>query len=200
MPGRPHPNHQPQQYPDRMTVSAHDVAAAIRTRLPGCPVKKLHRLLYYAQGYHLAWFGEPLFEEPVSAWDTGPVVDTLWQAEENHEPAPPRAKLGERELNTIGYVCSRYGNLTGRDLEHLTRAEDPWRRADTTREPGGSAPIKSQWMHDYFLNADSDDEDESMPDPKQLAQLHQGALDRLREPVRIDDMEMIRRRLAARAG
>jgi uncharacterized phage-associated protein len=40
-------------------------------------VKKLHKLLYYCQGHHLATFGLPLFDESISAWDMGPVVGTL---------------------------------------------------------------------------------------------------------------------------
>ena len=35
---------------------------------------KLQKLLYYAQGHHLAEFGEPLFEDDFIAWEQGPVV------------------------------------------------------------------------------------------------------------------------------
>lgn len=48
-----------------MTVSAHDVAAVLRERLPDIKVKKLHKLLYYCQGHHLAQFDKPLFSEPI---------------------------------------------------------------------------------------------------------------------------------------
>jgi uncharacterized phage-associated protein len=54
-----------------MPVSAHDVAAVLRARQPGMPAKKLHKLLYYCQGHHLAVFDEPLFAETVSAYDMG---------------------------------------------------------------------------------------------------------------------------------
>lgn len=36
-------------------ASARDVALAIERRLPGIGEAKLHKLLYYVQGYHLAW-------------------------------------------------------------------------------------------------------------------------------------------------
>ena len=29
---------------------------------------KLQKLLYYMQGFHLAYFNEPLFEEDIEAW------------------------------------------------------------------------------------------------------------------------------------
>src|SRR5690348_8675826 len=45
------------------TYSAHDVASEIRKRLPGVPVKKLHKLLYYCQAHHVATFNRPMFTE-----------------------------------------------------------------------------------------------------------------------------------------
>lgn len=67
-----------ESYSGRMTLSASDVAAALRDRLPGLPTKKLHKLLYYCQAHHLAAFDEPLFSDSISAWNMGPVVGTLW--------------------------------------------------------------------------------------------------------------------------
>src|SRR5919199_6311744 len=106
-------------YPDAMSLPARVVAAAVRERLPGVGIKKLHKLLYYCQGHHLATFGRPLFDETVSAWDMGPVVGSLWFAEKQGiVPAgDPSGPLGEAELNTVGYVLSRYGRLSGRGLE-----------------------------------------------------------------------------------
>jgi uncharacterized phage-associated protein len=103
-----------------MTLSAHDVAAVLRDRLPGLPTKKLHKLLYYCQGHHLATFDEPLFGETISAWDVGPVVGALWYQEKSGDVRPSHAELTEAQLNTVGYVLSRYGALTGQDLENLT--------------------------------------------------------------------------------
>lgn len=56
-----------------MTVSAHDVAAELRKRLPGVDDQKLHALLYYCQGHHLAHTSEPLFHEEIHA-----VGDDFW--------------------------------------------------------------------------------------------------------------------------
>ena len=125
-----------------MPIPVAEVAAALRARLPDLPTKKLHKLLYYCQGHHLAAFGTPLFAETISAWDMGPVVGELWYAEDRGK-SPPAAgrRLDEAELNTVGYVVSRYGGLTGRDLERLTHGERPWQRADGGRPPGGSVRI-----------------------------------------------------------
>jgi uncharacterized phage-associated protein len=131
-----------------MIVSAHDVAAALRARIPALPTKKLHKLLYYCQGHHLAAFDEPLFREMISAWDMGPVVGELW-FQEREGVSVGVSELDEAQLNTVGYVVSRYGKLTGKDLENLTHSETPWQTADAIRR-GGSAKIRSQWIRDYF--------------------------------------------------
>lgn len=101
-----------------MTVSAHDIARELRARHPGLPTVKLHKLLYYCQGHHLATFGKPLFIEAISAWDMGPVVSAVWKQDNTDKVPETRSELTEAHLNTIGYVLSRYGAPTGRDLVH----------------------------------------------------------------------------------
>jgi uncharacterized phage-associated protein len=141
-----------------MPLSAHAVAAEIRRRVPHIGVQKLHKLLYYCQGHHLATFDEPLFEETISAWDRGPVVGQVWKLEQIQGVPDVEGGLTEAELNTVGYVLSRYGQLTGKDLEHLTHAETPWQLANARRPPGQSAKIQPDWIRDYFREGDCDDE------------------------------------------
>jgi uncharacterized phage-associated protein len=154
-------------------VSAHDIAAELRRRLPGIGTVKLHKLLYYCQGRHLADLGKPLFAEPISAWDMGPVVGELWRAEKDGAEPPPRTALSEGELNTIGYVVSRYGALTGNDLKHLTHAELPWLRANERRPTGGRVRIEPEWLADYFRNEppDPDDPEVIRLDPAVVAEM-----------------------------
>jgi uncharacterized phage-associated protein len=185
-----------------MAVSAHDVAAALRERLPGLRTKKLHKLLYYCQGHHLAAFGEPLFHERISAWDMGPVVGEVWKGEQTGAVPPEPAGLGEAELNTIGYVVSRYGRLTGRELEILTHGEAPWQRADRDRPPGTSSRIQLDWIEGYFAAAAVTDaeEDPVALDPTAVTGLLAGARERLSRPARPDDPDELRARLAASGG
>ena len=178
-----------------MTVSAHDVAAALRDRLPGLTTNKLHKLLYYCQGHHLATFGTPLFSESISARDPGPVVEPLWYEAEQDGPPAKRADLGEAELNTVGYVVSRYGALTGSDLEHLTRAETPWQSANTSRRPGESARIELDWIREYFATTGAADPDQPAVDSAQVRAILSGANERRSPSPRPDDPE----RLHARA-
>src|SRR6185437_3402754 len=56
---------------DFFIAFAHDVGDAI-TNL------KLQKLLYYAQGWHLALYDKPLFRERIEAWPHGPVVPPIY--------------------------------------------------------------------------------------------------------------------------
>lgn len=158
-----------------MTASAHDIAVELRRRLPGLGVKKQHKLLYYCQGHHLATFGEPLFSEAVSAWDMGPVVGQLWKEEKEGGPRHAQTSvLTEAQLNTVGYVVSRYGALSGADLERLTHSETPWPEADRRREPGSSARIEHSILHAFFSQDKDDDDAAPLPDSDSLLQWLRG--------------------------
>jgi hypothetical protein len=70
---------------DAVTVHAADVAARLRALLPGAGDVKIHKLLYYVQGHHLAWHGRPAFTETIEAWVNG---RTYGAATTNSEPKP----------------------------------------------------------------------------------------------------------------
>ena len=38
---------------------------------------KLQKMLYYQQGFHLAYFDTPLFDDEIEAWMYGPVVKSV---------------------------------------------------------------------------------------------------------------------------
>lgn len=156
--GVAHGGRSQQSYAAGVARSAHDVAAVLRARLPGLATVKLHKLLYYCQGHHLAAFSRPLFGDVVSAWDMGPVIGTLWYAEKHGEVPPPSAVTDEAALNTIGYVVSRYGGLSGTDLVNLSHGEGPWREADRARRTGTAVPIPLSWMEQYFRTVAVDDD------------------------------------------
>lgn len=180
-------------YAAAVPVPVDSVAAELRARMPGLGVTKLHKLLYYCQGHHLATFGEPLFRERISAFDNGPVVGSLWHEERDAGSGPrgtdtPAATLGEAQLSTVGYVLSRYGALSRRDLINLTHEEAPWQQADRDRPPHGSAPIAAEWMEQYFRN-EPDDDDEVELDPVAVAEWLREARTTPDRPSRPDDPE-----------
>jgi uncharacterized phage-associated protein len=147
-----------------MTTSARNAADEIRKRIPSVGELKLHKLLYYSQGHHLAAFDVPLFGDTISAWDMGPVVGTLWYAEKNEGPQHGDETLGEAELNTIAYVVSRYGGLTGSDLIRLSHSEPPWQDANAHRPAGMSVRIEQESIRAYFAHLADEDEEEPVLD------------------------------------
>lgn len=173
-------------------TSARGVATELRRRLPGLGVKKLHKLLYYCQGHHLATFGRPLFNEAISAWDMGPVVGALWYAEKEASSPSGTAMTDEADLNSIGYVVSRYGNLTGSDLERLTHAEDPWRDANRTRPERGSVRIRNEDIERFFSGNVAGPDDAELDAAELTAWLRQASPDTRTRSV--DTVESIRAR------
>ncbi len=177
-----------------MTISAHDVARELRKRLPGVGVLKLHKLLYYCQGWHLAWTGEPMFFESIEAWDNGPVVSDLWHDEDKHRAKPAEIAVDASALATMGYVLARYGGLSGPDLIRLTHAEQPWRA--TTEDTWSSSTIRIDAMADFFRRDEENALTSALADSAfgdqtfvALVNEHRGAKNR-------DDPEEIRKRLA----
>jgi uncharacterized phage-associated protein len=179
-------------------VSAHDVADELRRQLPGLPTKKLHKLLYYCQGHHLAHFGEQLFTESVMTWDMGPVVAQLWKAEQDGRVLPPAQPLDAGQLNTIGYVVSRYGRLTGHDLELLSHAEEPWILADVVRPRRGTIRIDTERIRQFFSTVGGPEPDLPWPADGDIARLAAGADERRAVPGVPDDLSELDRRRAAR--
>ena len=177
-----------------VTVSASDVAAVLWSRLPGLSTTRLHTLLYYCQGHHLATFGRPLFREGITARDVGPVVVGLWHGEQRGVSAPSTADLTEAELNTVGHVLSRYSELTEERLRHLARSSSPWRQADAARSAGRPARIEPEWMRVHFT-ADAAAEAGPTLDAAAVADWLRDAGARRAEPRRVDSREELRRRL-----
>jgi len=181
------------------TVSAHDVAAAIRERLPNVGKVKLHKLLYYAQGYHLARFDVPLFREQIHAFNLGPVCADLWHDEDKHRPKPPPTQLDDRQLNTIGYVASRFGSISEADLIYMTHAEVPWQEADRRRHfRRGDDQIPMDALHAFFRDRVATDAAaaEIQIDPADLAREVALASANIGRPGRRDSVEGVFARLA----
>lgn len=180
-----------------MPVSAYDVAAALRERLPSMGMTKLLKLLYYCQGHHLAAFGEPLFTEPIYAWDKGPVIVSVWRSSDPYQGSA--STMDEAQLNTVGYVVSRYGGMSGVRLSKQTHDEKPWTTVDEHRKAGGNGLIELELIERYFRDLDDMDAPGELRLPAdQVAKLLEGAEDRRDQPARVDTPAMILARLAGR--
>jgi uncharacterized phage-associated protein len=106
---------------------------------------KLQSLLYFAQGWHLAVHGEPLFPEPILAWRLGPVVEEVRTA---------TGRLTAHEISIAGWGSGAAGRIvrdedrafidhafddcagaSARDLAHRARSTAPWQEARDQEAP-----------------------------------------------------------------
>jgi len=117
---------------------------------------KLQKLLYYAQGIHLAMFNEPLFDEPIEAWAHGPVVRKVYDEYAGYgaNPIPRPSELNLKMLNKnmrnfLNEVYSVFGQYDAWKLREMTHDEPPWK--DTYKEgQGQNEPISHVMMKNYF--------------------------------------------------
>lgn len=130
-------------------ASAAAVAKEIRRRRQSIGKAKLHKLLYYVQGYHLAWEGAPAFEDDIEAWERGPVVADLWHAEK-HGVQVRDETLPVSVHNIVTNVLCRLGNMTGAELIAATHREDPWVHATDGGRRIANQVISHQSLTKFF--------------------------------------------------
>lgn len=114
---------------------------------------KLQKLLYYAQGFHLALYDEPLFSEPIEAWTYGPVVPEIFHEYKSFGsdaiPIPENidfSKFDEQTVELLDEVYSVYGQFSAWKLRNMTYNEEPWKDAQV----GDIITCKS--LKNYFKN------------------------------------------------
>ncbi|MFH1034436.1 MAG: type II toxin-antitoxin system antitoxin SocA domain-containing protein [Pseudomonadota bacterium] len=113
---------------------------------------KLQKLVYYAQGFHLALFESPLFNESIEAWEHGPVVPMLYHAYKEHGagaiPVPDDINFDIYDQQTqelLNEVYSVYGQYAAWKLRNMTHEEAPWKIAYEKHHT-----ITQESMKDYF--------------------------------------------------
>lgn len=138
-------------------ASAHDVAKYFLTysdEETGDLISnlKLQKLLYYAQGFYLALFGRPLFNEAIEAWQHGPVVPGVYRAYREYGgqgiPAPEDFDLSiltDEERGVLDEVYSVYGQFSAWKLRNMTHEESPWQDSNI------NDVISHDAMTNYFI-------------------------------------------------
>jgi len=114
---------------------------------------KLQKLLYYLQGYHLAYFNTPLFEEELVKWQYGPVVAEVYHSFKQHGPQPiPKSKainfeiLTEEQTALFLDVYKVMGQFSALKLMDMTHTEKPFLSVDY------SEVIPKEILKEYFTN------------------------------------------------
>jgi uncharacterized phage-associated protein len=98
----------------------------------------LQKLLYYLQGYHLAFFNKRFFNSTIEAWTYGPVLPEVYHRfkENRHlgiefdNPAEiQNIKLPQKVQSMFDQVMKEYGKFSAIRLMEMTHEEKPWKEA-----------------------------------------------------------------------
>ena len=131
---------------------------------------KLHKLVYFAHGWHLALWKEPLINEMVEAWEYGPVVPTLyhefkeygarkiprlatdWNPETLDWDITPKIDADDSRVpKLLDRIIVVYGRRSAVDLSALTHVKNsPWTRT-VEKNPGiRHVDIPNKQIRAYF--------------------------------------------------
>ncbi|HEN5507481.1 TPA: SocA family protein, partial [Legionella pneumophila] len=86
---------------------------------------KLQKLLYYAQGWYLALYNKPLFDDKIEAWVHGPVIPAAYHSFKQYgygliDEKPSFPNLSPKIRSHLDEVIDVYGSYSAFELEHLT--------------------------------------------------------------------------------
>lgn len=96
---------------------------------------KLQKMLYYQQGFHLAYFGTPLFDEDIVAWQYGPVVPSVYKEYKSFESnsistSEEGISLSDDEEELFNNVYEEYNQFSAVALMKMTHEESPWKTTE----------------------------------------------------------------------
>jgi uncharacterized phage-associated protein len=161
-----------------MTASdlAHIVTHYVNQRGDSVSPKKLQKLLYYVEAWHLVHFNKSIVEEDFEAWVHGPVLPSLYHElkpfgfndlrvvaeefdtpDEKVEDIIKSNGLSDDQLGLIYSVLDRYAGLTSMQLELLTHKETPWieARGDCKPHEPCKNKISKPKMRDFYTSLNS---------------------------------------------
>jgi uncharacterized phage-associated protein len=101
----------------------------------------LLKVLYFAHGWHLAKYGQPLVAQPFEAWKHGPVNRVVYDQLKGLGKKPVCQNLKCFDAKVCGYVEAR-ANLDGETTQFLNNIFDYYARfhafelSDLTHEQG----------------------------------------------------------------
>ncbi|AGK95192.1 Panacea domain-containing protein [Clostridium pasteurianum] len=120
---------------------------------------KIQKLLYYAQGVHLAIEDYPLFSDNIVAWKHGPVVvDVYYEYKENggngikYIPEPydegiyKKLVEDKENIDMLEFVYKEFGQYTAWKLRNMTHNEKPWKETEQGQI------INNELIKEFFRN------------------------------------------------
>lgn len=133
---------------------------------------KLQKLIYFVEGYHLAYFrGKSLINDEFEAWAHGPVSKSLYNelkrysilyddleyVKKDDEISPIdvlHSQLCSSQIELIDEVIQLYIGESGMTLEGITHQQPPWIIARQGLPPYAKCNnvIDKSLMQEYFSN------------------------------------------------
>ncbi|MDR1451207.1 MAG: DUF4065 domain-containing protein [Helicobacteraceae bacterium] len=120
---------------------------------------KMQKLVYYAQGVHLAMTGERLFDEDIMAWLHGPVVRSLYNELKKFGSGAVELDLKgfdfkiftPKQREILEDVYNVFGQFSAWALSGKTHNEPPYQiAAKNGVSAGDNSVISDESMRDYF--------------------------------------------------
>ena len=138
----------------------YEIADHILSQSPyGLTNKELQKLLYLAQGFHLAKVGGPLFSEELHAWQHGPVHSGIWHKYKNLGyqliDRPSAATLTQLPAPTVAYIAAvvlAFGSIGQQTLIEYSHLDMPWA---AKYSPGENALLDKDLIRGYFSSFES---------------------------------------------
>lgn len=148
----------------KKSVDVFEVAKAFQSKIDeeagSCITPlKMQKLIYYAQGWHLAFFDTPLFREPLQAWVHGPVSPKIYSYYQEYKyndidliEYDLNGVFDEEQMELIDSVYNIYGAFDAKVLEKMTHYDDPWKTVREGYEPNEHSQevISEESIKNYF--------------------------------------------------
>lgn len=124
---------------------------------------KLQKLVYFAQGAHLAKYNKPLINETFQAWMYGPVIPEIYDDFKLYGSRPivdtneflpahtykPPFRLDEEAFDTIDYTWGVLKDFSAMSLSNWTHQPDgPWSKVYDPNVK--DTPIANNEIQQYF--------------------------------------------------
>lgn len=123
----------------------------------GLTQMRLHKLMYYAQGWSLVFSDRPLFDSPIEAWKHGPVVKEIYRLYKDHgnQPIPDDQQaidLSDEEQRLIQSVWLGYRRFSAAGLRRKSHREPPWinARQGCEMDERSAQPIRTEDLQRFF--------------------------------------------------
>jgi len=123
--------------------SVHAVADYFFTKVDVCSGDsitnlKLQKLCYFAQAISLVERNKPCFSEPIEAWAHGPAIPILYRRFKQYrwqslDPTDRKynswKQLTDDDREFLDSIWDKLSSFSGRTLERIAHAHEPWRKA-----------------------------------------------------------------------